>query len=371
MKKIATFHPWKKDITDNLLEVYKHGVFPVLMLDMKPRCTIKSIGHGGCVYCMAREVKPGDHSLSKHRIKEIIWNAAEYGVDWLYICGASEPFDDVNSVYAIEQAFEAGLEICAYTNALSISHKFAKWLFKHEVNLIVKCDSLNDEVFNALMRAKVTQNFAQKVYKSIHNLIDAGYGKADEPSMALSIVTTSANSNDIPDVVEFCLKSGFFPLIRHAKISTVRVLGNKQYRASSSYRAQNKCWHLPTDEKAFLKAKINDIIGEPYETPLCPTAIAGIHVTYSGKVKIDSSTGLSCTAFTKRRCKQIAIGNVETESIEEIAKKILSYRESVLHNVELKRRFRPVFGGCGGTNLLSTYYKILKAQSSEVITEDH
>lgn len=334
--KTIEYLPMSKEVFQESLIGYKNGHLPCLDIELSAICK-----HGSCIYCDSKVGKPYPDELELKGLMRILEEGKKLGVKWLFICGLGEPLDDPKFFKLLDYASKNGMEVSLFTNGLRIDEDVAKLFAERKVNLIVKCDSLEERLFDKLLGKRGT---ARRIYRAIDNLLEAGYednyeiedGKV-KTHLALSIVPTKINIDTIPEVVEYCKRNNIYPHIGELEFSGKAKTIWKKYAVSF-------------EKLQELKEKVDKILGYGYSNALCPSTIASLHVNNVGKVMIDRKTGLSCGWFWLREPDLIEVGDTRKESLSEILRKVRDYREGRIDDIRriLERVEELVFGGCGG-----------------------
>ena len=85
--------------------------------------------------------------------------------------------------------------------------------------------------------------------------------------------------------------------------------------------------------------------------PICPSVIAGIHITNEGWISVDKRSGLSCSWFWLEEPQIVKLCNINSlTSFDKANQLIINYRNKVYP--QMKNLAKDVeeypFGGCGG-----------------------
>ncbi len=334
-----TYLPWSTQVLDECLRVHDAGGLPTLDIELTAKCTFAS-----CIYCDSKPAVGEKHpnELTTDEILHVIREASDRGLQWVYSCGLGEPMEDDKLRAMIDGAWSIGVRFSLFTNAIGIDRSTAKWLHQRGVCLIVKLDSLDEGRFDAILGVK---GAARKVFNAIDDLLIAGYGDSTADgltNLAFSIVPTSINLRDIPDVVGFAGRCNAFPSVGELE-QAGRVMDEKGYHELA----------VEPNELDRLKVLMEQLQWQGYTRPVCPTIITGLHLDNIGNCVVDADTGLNCKWFMLREPRTRIIGNVRESSLVNLLAKVMEYRQSCFQtNVEAIsecRRTNYVFGGCGGS----------------------
>ena len=205
------YYPWSKEIREQCKNKFIQGYIPILELETSSKCLFKKI-YGGCIYCDSETGQEQENELNIIQIKKIINSLNEKGLQWLFICGLGEPIDDDNFINIIRYCNKLGIKISAFTNGLYLSKKiqdiknFVKELYKNNVSLLVKFDSLNAETFTKTIGIS-DGSVIKRNYDFLDKALEIGYCSDYSPDLALSIVPTKMNIKEVPEIIKFCFYS--------------------------------------------------------------------------------------------------------------------------------------------------------------------
>jgi len=303
------------------------------------RCSAAS-----CIYCDSMPdvcANPKIKELSLDTTLNMLKQASDRGLKWIYTCGLGEPLEDKRFPVILEFIKERGISLSIFTNGQFIkSVDMAKRLKDCNVNLILKMDTFDGDKFDTILGGK---GRAENIYKAIAYLLEDGYTNVESDGftdLAFSIVPTKLTMEDIPQVVEFCLKHNIFPSVGELE------------------RAGNVVSHnlvemlgLDVDNLKNIRYK-SELEKVEYMRPICPAILTGLHIDNQGNCIVDVITGLNCKWFLLSNPHTKIIGNVTNSSILDLQTKVSLYRNRCFReNVEKIREYEKinyVFGGCGG-----------------------
>lgn len=332
------YYPWSKEVLYNSINAQKAGMIPTLDIELTAKCSGAS-----CIYC---DSKPDVCSFGKSgeidflNIKDLLLEAISYGLKWVYTCGLGEPLEDDkfwNIIYLLKSN-NVGMSM--FSNGVFIRDvNIARELKKHDVNIILKMDTFDEQKFDIILGKEDT---AQKIYSARDNLLEAGYGKkSGYTNFAFSIVPTKFSIDGIVDVLNFCKKYGIFASIGELEQAGEVVNNNLNEKLSISHENIVK-----------LKEEADKYIEGSYMRPICPCILTGLHIDNFGNCIVDKDTGLNCKWFLLKNPSTIKIGNIKQSKICDLFNKVNNYRE---HCFDIKKdiiasscNVSYVFGGCGG-----------------------
>lgn len=344
------YFPWSKNVLNDALIAQKQGFIPTLDIELTAKCS-----GACCIYCDSKPDvcaagQQGEIDFSV--MEKMLLDAISRGLKWVYTCGLGEPLEDAKywDMIHLLKAHDVGLSM--FSNGIFIRDKYiAKELKKHNVNIILKMDTFNEQNFDTILGRK---GAAQKVYAARDFLLEAGYGSKDGKytDLAFSIVPTSLSIDSIPEVVDFAKASGIFASIGELE-QAGEVINNNLTETLGIKREQ----------VIRLKQVADAYIGGDYMRPICPCILTGLHIDNLGNCVVDEDTGLNCKWFLLKDPRTVKLGNVKEESIFELYDKANKYRQKCitekLNIIKSSCAVSYVFGGCGGNpkDIIELYLK--------------
>lgn len=165
---MVEYLPWSTKTLNELLMSQKEGNIPALDIELTGKCT-----GACCIYC---DSKPNVRSCSIegevdwHIIKNVILDAKKCGLKWIYTCGLGEPMEDEKFWDLIYLLRENGVGLSMFSNGVFIKDRYvARELKKHNVNIILKMDTFNEERFDNILGRK---GIASKVFAARDCLLE-------------------------------------------------------------------------------------------------------------------------------------------------------------------------------------------------------
>lgn len=239
-----------------------------------------------------------------------------------------------------------------FTNGSQIDEVILDYVRDGILYPIIKIDTFSLEQSTALYGTKDAQknlDAIERLFEVACNM-DVGYCP-----VGASIVPTAKNLNEMVSIVQRCFENNVFPLL-----GQLEYAGN----AISEYDALL----LTREELLKLKADISEAIGEEYKVPICPSVIAGIHITNDGFVSADKKSGLSCSWFWLETPQTIQLCGINViESFEEADRAVMRFRTSVIEQMAVltEQIEEHPFGGCGGNvrDLARAYVELHSSMS--------
>ena len=344
--------PWSVTTYHTAIEKYKHGRMSILDVQLSGMCPYN------CMYCDSPDRDIPCSIDFDHFYKLLEHDQGQSRVfDWVFICGLGEPVWSQNKrdlLTLLRMCEQFGLKCTIFTNGNQIDEVILDYVEREILYPIIKLDT-----FSLPLAAKlygVTEAQAQKTLSSTEALFKICREKKSEYcNVAVSIVPTSKNKNEILNIVRECEKSNVYPLLGQLENAG---------RAIDSYQDLL----LTKDELMQLKSDIERVTGE-YHVPICPSVISGVHIKYDGWVSVDKVSGLSCSWFWLETPQIVKLCDINrASSFIEAEQLIFSYRNKVLDEmVHLAPTIEEYpFGGCGG-NVKSLAEEYIHLQKSLIV----
>ena len=338
---IMQYKPWEKKEVEELINQSNKSL-PILDIQLGGACNLK------CIYCDTP--KYGFPCLVDLPSIEKLMN--DGNIKWVYVCGLGEPTAPSNLNHLkqiLSWCRQKNIGLSMFSNMLNVDKDILDYIDNGTLNVLFKLDTFDKERM-AYLYGKDRGDIFLKNYQALREVTHATNGVTN---LGASIVPTSVNYDELPYIIDWCIKNNIFPLIG-------------QLEDAGSCSKVYKELEVKEEELIRLRKYISSTYGVNYEMPTCPATISGIHVTNTNKIILDKRTGLSCPWFWLDEPQLEVIGSIKDMSYEEITKKIMDYRTLKLEDViEMEKHIELYpFGGCGGNakQLLKTYIDISKRQ---------
>lgn len=331
--------PWSEKTLKYCICEEKKGCIPVLDLELTAKCSAAS-----CIYCDSMPIvcsNPTINELSMKPTLDMLKQAANKGLKWIYTCGLGEPLEDKRFFEILDFISANDISMSIFTNGQFISNQsIANKLKQSNVNLILKMDTFDENRFDTILGGK---GRAKKIYKAIDYLLGAGYTDIKEKDctdLAFSIVPTKLTKETIPEVVDFCIRHNIFP-----SVGELENAGNVV-----NYNLMDT---LGLSEEGLKEIRNkSELTSKNYMRPICPAILTGLHIDNQGNCIVDEVTGFNCKWFLLSNPKTKILGNISNETVEELHKKVTEYRMKCFiannHEINEYEAIDYVFGGCGG-----------------------
>ncbi len=174
----------QEEINENLK---KRGLLS-LELEFSRHCNLK------CVYCYANANGKLKNELNLSEIKNIIDQASDLGAKKIILLGGGEPLLYDGLLQVIEYISKKGLQQSIFTNGTLLTNDLSRFLYNHEVFVVIKRNSKHPEVQDEL--AGIEGSY-QMINKGLQTLLNAGYpGKGHR--LGIQTIICKQNIDEIP-----------------------------------------------------------------------------------------------------------------------------------------------------------------------------
>lgn len=268
-------------------------------------------------------------------------------VKGIYVCGKGEPSFKKNGQMLrkiCEMAEKSGSIVSTFSNIAELPDWMLRFIDSGVLHILFKLDTLDKAKMLWFQQA----DHYRKTLRHLDQLKEVVHIKDGTTNIAASLVPMRFNINEMKDLVDFCLRSNFYPNIGELEEAGVSVGKNFQDL------------NVSKKELIGLQNHMINKTGHNYKHSMCP-GVFGIHIDNLGKIVVDEKTALSCCWFWSNDPKMIYLGNVKDVSFQQASSNIIRARHSKFDDV--KSLIDPgnmesqIFGGYGGDipYLLSKY----------------
>jgi len=326
------YAPWSNEVNDEAEEeLISLRRFSILDIELSGECNFS------CRYCDSPD-RNKQLSIPLDIIKRIIRSEK---IKYVFICGLGEPtivgqnYDALIEI--LKSCVESKVQCSIFTNLHWITDELIEFIKNETLSVLFKLDSFDPtELVNLY---GIPLEMAEGQLKNVQVLAKLIKNNSGYVNIAASIVPTRLNYRGIMNTISECLNIGIYPLLTD--------LG---YSGSATAEYGALC--LGANELKEIKSEISALIGAEYTLPVCPAVISGVHINHRGKVTVDSRSGLSCGWFWADEPMPFEIGDICTESIQIISKRILCFRREKSSSFVKATYENQIFGGCGGNTAL-------------------
>src|ERR1035437_9297859 len=146
----------REEIDDAL----KNGRILSLEIEFSQRCNFR------CPYCYGVDKTVSDNELSLEEIRDTILQAKELGARKIIILGG-EPMVYSHIMEMIDFIHSHGLDVQMFTNGTNITLGVAKQLLEKEVDVVLKMNSLKENVQDKLAGKKGAFKSIQRTFENL------------------------------------------------------------------------------------------------------------------------------------------------------------------------------------------------------------
>ena len=296
----------------------------------------------------------------------LVREAAKLGCHFLQICHEGEPFLDPTTMPVLREAHKQGMRSFMFTHGAYITPEIAQELYEMQVCLGVKCDSLDEHVFNRMIGVPRSKD----IYQGIRNLLDVGYNIPFERDgkkytrLSLVCTVTEINLHTVKDVAKYCWDNKiFFNIARLEKGGRANIIW-EQFRVKDPEKLRevmNWCSEQTGIDYRFAQPDCYCI------------GVCGVQINHNGDVWI-TKEGCGCDLTEPDGItypETEIIGNVCINGLEEVVSRVWEYRMTI--NGGLDSRMKEyvdnlksdsiILAACGGSrthHLFRAYQKYVK-----------
>ena len=325
--------PWSQKVLEESISFYKNGIFSILDLELGGGCNLN------CIYCDSPDRSKKFTSMNE--VEKFIQSAY---LKWIFICGLGEPTFTENKtdlLNILELCKKQGIKCSMFTNLLNFDDMLFNYIQDEVLYVMFKLDTFKRNRVTELYGSKNVD--FERLQSNIQRVVELTKTRNGYTNVCASIVPTTLNFDELPQIIEFCDKYNIFPLIGDLE---------------DSGRGQDVYSKLKLSDTQLRKVK--KLLPKEYTIPVCPSVLCGVHILHDGMVALDESTGLSCHWFWLTEPCVYHLKKVsEFLSLNEIMQEIEAYRCDKLPEVKkiIEGLDNLVFGGCGGDikELLKVY----------------
>jgi len=173
-----------------------------IRLETSLACNVK------CEYCFRDSGKKAKNEMPYEDLKEIVTQAKKLGAKSVVIIGGGEPTVYPHFKELVEHIHSLKMVPVVITNNQKTTKDLAKFLFKNNASVMIKLDSLREEVMDKLTGVKGS---GKKTKEGLENLLNAGYKNTKKVKLSGSFVTNKLNIDEVETLWRFCRERNMFP----------------------------------------------------------------------------------------------------------------------------------------------------------------
>jgi radical SAM protein with 4Fe4S-binding SPASM domain len=143
-----------------------------------------------CVYCYSSAGRKRKNELSIDELRGVVDQAVDLGAKVVTVIGGGEPLLYPQLRELVAHIASRGVLQNVFTNGTRVTPEWARFFAGHKVSMVVKFNSLRDEVQDALSGRPGT---AARIRRGLQALTDCGYGR--DPDLPLGVETIICRQN--------------------------------------------------------------------------------------------------------------------------------------------------------------------------------
>ncbi len=178
----------------------KNGRILSLEIEFSQRCNFR------CPYCYVADKTDFGNELSREEIRDTILQAKELGARKIIILGG-EPMVYDHTMEMIDFIHNHGLNIQLFTNGTNITPGVAEQLLEKEVDVVLKINSLKENVQDELAGKKGAFKSIRRAFK---NLMNAGY-PTQRKKLAVSTPICRQNFDELEGIWKWSREQNVVP----------------------------------------------------------------------------------------------------------------------------------------------------------------
>ncbi|MFH2146234.1 MAG: radical SAM protein [Candidatus Omnitrophota bacterium] len=272
----------------------KQAAISSLSIKLPVRCNLS------CTYCYGNN-QIGDLKFSE--MTKVLKEAIDIGVQSISILGEGEPLLYKNLFQLIDYINNYGIPAIVYTNNTLITEKKAEALFKRNVLVVGKLNSLRNDIQRKISGDKD----AYKIFEGLNILKKIGFNRTVPSRLALHTVIISDNYDELCEIWQMCRDENIIPYFQ-VFVPPARYGKNKKHIKKLTV-AKEKVKELFFKLYRIDKDKYGLIWDKNYTYPIPGM---GCNVIKSG-CAIDSFGNVKLCAYLDE-----SLGNIRNESLKDI-----------------------------------------------------
>lgn len=180
------------------------GKLLALRLETSLACNMK------CRYCAWDSGKSLDDEIDFDDLVRFIDDGVELGIKSVVIIGGGEPTIYRKFRELVSYINGKNLIPVVITNGLTMNYDLAKFLYDNNSSVLLKHDSMREDVQNYLSGM---DGAFSKIQEGLKNLIKVGYTNNVEDGLrlGLSFVVTKQNIDEVTKIWKYCRENNIYP----------------------------------------------------------------------------------------------------------------------------------------------------------------
>ncbi|MBP9189017.1 MAG: radical SAM protein [Chitinophagales bacterium] len=315
----------------------EHGEMLNPSIDFTNACNLN------CPYCYIEEKnsirkKRKSNEISLLQTLKTIDQLANCKSKAINIVGAGEPTVDENFEEIIKYIFKKGLTTVLFTNGILLSNnpRLVKFLHEHDVSVILKYNSSNNEIQDLVAGKK---GYSEKRDKALDLLLKNKFNLEYPTRIGIDIMSFRGNIKEIPNIHRWCRENNIYPLagdyIPTGRTDNGLFQGDKtknNFNTEDSSKIIKLLQPISSEDRLWLLnelSSIDNLFGIKREG--CFAYFGGSNCTQILGLYIDIEGNIwPCIARKKNINGQLLnglLGNIKNDNLEEIWSKNIYLKE--------------------------------------------
>lgn len=188
---------------EEIAECHQRDGLLSLELELSRVCNLR------CVYCYASSGEPLTNELSLAEIYDIIDQGLELGVKKVIVLGGGEPMLYPHLREVIDYLLARDIAVDLFTNGINLTNEFAAWLHQRRVGVVLKMNSREEQVQDALAGRKGAY---ANILKAMRALRHAGYPD-EHCALGVETIICKQNYDELPELWRWARRRGIIPYV--------------------------------------------------------------------------------------------------------------------------------------------------------------
>ena len=199
--EMMQYKPWEKGEVNSLINQSNQSL-PILDIQLGGACNLS------CIYCDTPKYGlPCSVNLSS--IEKLMNDG---NVRWVYVCGLGEPTAPANLRHLkqiLQWCKQKNIELSMFSNMLNVDKELLDYIDNGTLHVLFKLDTFDKDKMAYLYGNDKGDIFL----KNNEALKEVTHAENGVTNLGASIVPTSVNYDELPFIIDYCMKYGIFFLI--------------------------------------------------------------------------------------------------------------------------------------------------------------
>jgi radical SAM protein with 4Fe4S-binding SPASM domain len=189
---------------DDAHDARRNGKLLAMRTELSKYCNYK------CLYCNEGSDVNGKELITYEEVASVIDQVRELGGQSVIVIGGGEPMLYPEFMRVIKYINSCKMVPVVFTNGSSLNKDTIKYLYDMNTSIILKMDSLKEDVQDYLAGKR---GAFRSINKAMNLLLASEYvsNSMDMVKIGVSFVSTKYNIQEIPDIWRFCRSQKIYP----------------------------------------------------------------------------------------------------------------------------------------------------------------